>query len=136
MKFFTTLLKVSVTLCAAVSALLLTSCAVFNEMEAPPTEQLLVAAGFQVRPVTTPQQKAIASYVTPFKVHMRTKGNRAYYIYSDPKRGIVYVGGPKQYQKYQQLNVQQGIAEDQMAAAAEMQMMDLDEESLWSPFWD
>ena len=112
------------------------SCAMFNEMEAPPTEQLLVAADFQVRPVTTAKQQAVVSSVTPYKVQMRSKDSNVYYIYWDPKKQVVYVGGPKQYAKYQQLNVQQGIAEDQMAAAAEMQMMGLDEETLWDPFWD
>lgn len=100
------------------------------------TEQLLTAAGFQTRPVVTQQQQQVLASLTPYQVQMRTKGSSVYYIYPDPSRGFVLVGGPKQYQKFQNLSVQQGIAEDQMTAAAEMQMLSNNEAAMWDPFWD
>lgn len=122
----------------ASSALLLavffTGCTALNEMGSGSDEQLLVAAGFQPRPVQTAQQAAVMNAVTPYKVTMRTKGSSVYYIYAAPNKNLVYVGGPVQYQKYQQLAVQQGIAEDQMTAEAEMEML-AGEDSMWGGFW-
>jgi hypothetical protein len=115
-------------------AFVVSGCTLWNEMGSSSDEQLLIAAGFQARPVQTAQQTAVMNSVDPFKVTMRTSGSRVYYIYADPNKNVVYVGGPDQYQKYQQLAVQQGVAEDQMAAASEMQMLS-DEDGMWDPFW-
>jgi len=125
------------TLLAASSCLFLllfSGCTLWNEMGSSSDEQLLTAAGFQVRSVQTAQQAAVMNSIDPFKVTMRSTGSRVYYLYADPRQNVVYVGGPQQYQKYQQLAVQQGIAEDQMVAASEMQMLS-DEDSMWDPFW-
>jgi hypothetical protein len=114
--------------------LLFSGCTLWNEMGSSSDEQLLTAAGFQLRPVQTAQQAAVMNSIEPYQVTMRSDGSRVYYIYADPRQNTVYVGGPQQYQKYQQLSVQQGIAEDQMVAASEMQMLS-DEDSMWGPFW-
>jgi len=127
-------MKIILPLAALAFALVASGCTLWNEMGSSSDEQLLVAAGFQARPVQTAQQTAIMNSVDPFKVTMRTSGSRVYYIYADPNKNVVYVGGPAQYQKYQQLSVQQGIAEDQMTAAAEMQMLS-GEDAMWDPFW-
>jgi len=77
--------------------------------------------------------------LNPYKVQMRTKGNSVIYIYPDPKKNVAFVGGPSQYQAYQKLSVQQSIAENQAAAAAEMEMMGVDDGTfgmgMWDPFW-
>lgn len=120
----------------ATAALLLSGCAIFNQWNSSSDEQLLNAAGFQTRPVTTPQQAAVLASLTPYQVTMRTRGNQVYYIYGDPKRNIVLVGGQAQYDQFQKLQVQQGIAEDQLATASEMTMLASDESAMWDPFWD
>jgi hypothetical protein len=127
-------MKTLLSISAITLALFFSGCTLWNEMGASSEEPLLTAAGFQVRPVQTAEQARIMNSVDPFKVTMRTSGSSVYYIYADPNKNIVYVGGPAQYQKYQQLSVQQGIAEDQMTAAAEMQML-AGEDTMWDPFW-
>jgi len=129
------LLRHSLLLTFAFAALTLTGCAWWNQMGASSTEQLLTAAGFQVRPVDTPQKQAVMNSLTPYEVQMRSKGGRVYYVYPDTKQNIVYVGGPSQYQAYQKALLKEEEAEDQMAAASEMQMMSMDEYSMWDPFW-
>lgn len=116
--------------------LLLTGCAVINEMDASGTEQLLVASGFQVQPADTPQKQAAMNSVQPYKLLSHARGNTMRYLFADPKKNVVYVGGPKQYAAYQKLSVQQGIAEDQEMAAAEMQMLSIDQSAMWDPFYD
>ncbi len=125
---------------AAAAALFLTQgCALFNQMNSGSTEQLLVAAGFQERPANTPKRQQMMAKLNPYKVQMRTKGNSVIYIYPDPKKNVAFVGGPSQYQAYQKLSVQQSIAENQAAAAAEMEMMGVDDGTfgmgMWDPFW-
>lgn len=127
-------MKPLVALTAVIITILTSGCTLLNEMGSSSDEQLLIAAGFQARPVETAQQAAVMNSVKPYQVTMRTSGSKVYYIYAAPNKNIVYVGGPAQYQEYQQLSVQQGIAEDQMAAAAEMQML-AGEEEMWAPFW-
>lgn len=126
------------TLFALLTATLLvgiSGCAWMNEMDSTSTEQLLVASGFQTRMIDTPKKQAMVAELTPYRVQMRSKGNKVYYVYPDTRKGIVLVGGPLQYQQFQKLSVQQEVAEDQMTAAAEMQMMNMDEMGMWDPFW-
>lgn len=117
-------------------ATLLSGCALFNQMDAPSTEQSLVAAGFDVEPANTPQRQAALNSVTPYKLHSVPSGNSMRYLFADPKQNIVYVGGPQEYAAYQKLLVKQGIAEDQAMAAAEMQMLSVDQSAMWDPFYD
>lgn len=110
-----------------------TGCAWLNQMGSTSKEQLLSAAGFQARPANTANRQKLMACLNPYKVQMRAKGKNVYYVYPDPKKNILYVGTQGQYQQYQKLAVQQGIAEDQMAAASEMEMMDMDEGGMG--FW-
>ena len=97
-------------------------------------EQLLSAAGFQARPVQTSDQQAVFQSLKPYQINTRSKGNQVYYVYPDPKKNLVFIGGPAQYQKYSKLAVQQGIAEDQMAAASETEMLSYENMGMWDPF--
>lgn len=128
-------MKILLTLIAVCALTLSTGCTLFNQMGSASDEQLLTAAGFQSRPAQTAQQQNLLKTLTPYQVNTRTRGNITYYVYPDPKRNLVFIGGPVQYQKYSKLAVQQGIAEDQMAAAAETQMLSYDEVGMWDPFW-
>lgn len=135
-------MKNTILLLFAITALFFTQgCALFNQMNSSSTEQLLSAAGFQERPINTPKRQQMMAKLNPYKVQMRSKGNTVVYIYPDPKKNVAFVGGPSQYQAYQKLSVQQGIAEDKAAAAAEMEMMGVDDGfgmdgfGMWDPFW-
>lgn len=123
------------TLAALLFAVLFTGCTTLDRIDSAATEQVLVAAGFQTRLADTPQRRAQLQALTPYRIQPKSTNGRLIYIYPDPGRGYALIGGPRQYQKYQQLSLQQEVAEDQMAAASEMQMLSLDGYSAWSPFW-
>lgn len=122
---------------AVVAASLLAGCAFFNEMGSKQTEQLLAAAGFQARPASTAKAQALLAKLPPYQVQMWKKGKGVVYYYADPKNGAVWVGGPAEYQKYQQLSIQQGIAQDNLYAAEENEMaaMEWDEWDEFGPYW-
>jgi hypothetical protein len=100
---------------ATAAALLFTACA---SMTSANTESLLSAAGFVVRTPQTPQQQQIYAALPPYQVQRATvKGKGVFYVYKDEKAGVAYVGREQEYQRYQQLAIQQQITQDQITAA-------------------
>jgi hypothetical protein len=100
---------------AAAAALFLAGCA---SMGSANTTSLLTAAGFRARTPETPQQQQIYAALPPYQVQRATvKGKGVFYVYKDEKAGIAYVGREQEYQRYQQLAVQQQIAENYYMAA-------------------
>jgi hypothetical protein len=100
---------------AASAALFAAGCA---EMQSANTTSLLTAAGFRARTPETPQQQQIYAALPPYKVERATvKGKGVFYVYKDEKAGVAYVGREQEYQRYQQLAVQQQIAQDYYMAA-------------------
>ena len=64
---------------------------------------MLVAAGFKtVTPKTPAQQQKLQQLQTGQVVTIQKNG-RTYYIVADPHQNLVYVGGPHEYQAYQQM---------------------------------
>jgi hypothetical protein len=104
-----------IVLAVASAALFLTSCA---EMQSGNTTSLLTAAGFRARTPQTPTQQQIYAALPPYQVERATvKGKGVFYVYKDEKAGIAYVGREQEYQRYQQLAVQQQIAQNYYMAA-------------------
>jgi hypothetical protein len=100
---------------AAATALFITGCA---EMQSANTTSLLSAAGFRARTPQTPTQQQIYAALPPYKVERATvPGKGVFYVYKDEKAGLAYVGREQEYQHYQQLAIQQQIAQDQYMAA-------------------
>ena len=97
--------------------ILLASCA---GMGSANTESLLTAAGFRARTPQTPKQQQIYAALPPYKVERATVKGQVFYVYKDEKSGVAYVGREQEYQRYQQLAIQQQVAQ-QYYAAAEMQ---------------
>lgn len=81
------------------------------------TESLLSAAGFIVRTPQTPKQQQIYAALPPYQVHRATVNGKVFYVYKDEKAGVAYVGREQEYQRYQQLAIQQQIAQNQITAA-------------------
>jgi hypothetical protein len=48
---------------------------------------------------------------------MITKGGQTYYVFPDAANNRALVGGPKQYQTYQQYRLQRNLAAEQPATA-------------------
>jgi len=102
-------------LTAAVSTLFVAGCA---EMGSGNTTSLLSAAGFRVRTPQTPKQQQMYAALPPYKVERATVQGHTFYVYKDEKAGVAYVGREQEYQNYQQLAVQQQIAQDYYNAVA------------------
>src|SRR5215831_14331103 len=107
--------NLTVTFVAAAAALFVAGCA---EMESANTTSLLTAAGFRARTPQTPKQQQIYAALPPYKVERATvPGKGVFYVYKDEQAGLAYVGREPQYQRYQQLAIQQQIAQDYYMAA-------------------
>jgi hypothetical protein len=109
--------KVNIILIFAVAAatLVLAGCA---ETGSGNTTSLLTAAGFRARTPQTPKQQQIYAALPPYQVERATvPGKGVFYVYKDEKGGLAYVGREQEYQRYQQLAVQQQIAQNYYMAA-------------------
>lgn len=82
------------------------------------TESLLTAAGFRARTPQTPKQQQIYAALPPYQVERATvPGKGVFYVYKDERSGFAYVGREQEYQRYQQLAIQQQIAQNYYMAA-------------------
>lgn len=82
------------------------------------TTSLLSAAGFRVRTPQTPKQQQIYASLPPYQVQRATVNGRVFYVYKDEKAGVAYIGREQEYQRYQQLAIQQQIAQNYYTAVA------------------
>ena len=110
-------LKPSIILIFAVvvTALCVGGCA---EMGSGNTTSLLSAAGFRVRTPQTPKQQQMYAALPPYKVERASVNGHVFYVYKDEKAGVAYVGREQEYQQYQQLAIQQQIAQNYYTAVA------------------
>jgi hypothetical protein len=80
-------------------------------------ESMLVASGFKtITPKTAAQQQKLQK-LPPGKVTMINKKGRTYYIFPDPAQNKAYVGGPQEYQAYQQLRAANNLANENLETA-------------------
>ena len=78
---------------------------------------MLVAAGFKtITPRTAAQQQKLKQLQTGQVVTIQKNG-RTYYIVADPPQNLVYVGGPHEYQAYQQMRAQRQLAQENLQTA-------------------
>ena len=98
----------------AAATLFVAGCA---EMGSANTTSLLSAAGFRARTPQTPKQQQMYAALPPYKVERATVQGHAFYVYKDEKAGVAYVGREQEYQNYQQLAIQQQIAQNYYMAA-------------------
>jgi hypothetical protein len=97
-------------------------------------ESMLAASGFKtITPKSAAQQQKLQK-LPPGKVTMIQKKGKTYYIFPDPAHNLAYVGGPRQYQQYQQLRNDNKLAKESLETADMYQ----DEEMQWSVWggWD
>jgi hypothetical protein len=89
-------------------AVLVASCATSNDTKS--TEALVIAAGFKVIKPVKPDQKVMLEKLSENKLTRINHKDKTYYILPDRADGQAYVGGPKQYQSYQQLSQAKNVA--------------------------
>ena len=82
---------------------------------------MLVAAGFKTISPKTAEQRQRLQQLQTGQVAQIQRNGRTYYIVADPAQNVVYVGGPAEYQAYQQLRAQSQLAQDTYQTAANYQ---------------
>ena len=80
-------------------------------------ENLLIAAGFKVIVPSTAAQKQKLQTLPAGKVSLVQKGGKTYYVFPDASHNQAYVGGPTQYQAYQQLRLANKLANENLESA-------------------
>jgi len=116
-------------------AILLVGCASVGSAN---TTSLLTAAGFRAHTPQTPKQQQIFAALPPYQVQRATvPGKGVFYVYKDANAGIAYIGREADYQRYQQLAVQQQIAQNYYMAAQMQQAAAWQWYGAWGPraFW-
>jgi hypothetical protein len=81
------------------------------------TEDLLSAAGFKIVPATTPELQARLKAIPADKLTMVQRDGKEYFVFPDVTQNVLYVGQNGQYQRYQQLRLQNQLAQEQLNAA-------------------
>ena len=90
-----------------------------------------MASGFKVITPKTAKQQQKLQNLPPGKVTMIQKRGKTYYIFPDPTHNLAYVGGPKEYQAYQQLRATNKLVKENLETA-DMYQDEAMEWSLWS----
>lgn len=107
--------NIAILIATVAGAIFLAGCA---SMGSANTTALLTAAGFRARTPQTPKQQQIYAALPPYQVERaKVPGKGVFYVYKDEKSGLAYVGREQEYQRYQQLAIQQQIAQNYYMAA-------------------
>ena len=126
------------------TALLLTTfCALFGlsscaSLDAPNQEAMLSASGFRVWTPESAKQRELYTAAPAYKVQRGTAQNgKIFYAYKDEKKGVAYVGGEAEYQRYQQLAIQKNISDNYYQASVMNQQTAYGWYGAWGPqrFW-
>jgi len=98
-------------------AIAIAGCATSSQTSMQSKESMLVVAGFKTITPKTAAQKQKLQNLPPGKVTMVQKKGKTYYIFPDPAQNQAYVGGPKEYQEYQQLRAEKKLANENLETA-------------------
>lgn len=108
-------LSIAIIFAATVAALFFADCASVGSAN---TTSLLTAAGFRARTPQTPKQQQMYAALPPYQLQRATvPGKGVFYVYKDQNAGLAYIGREAEYQRYQQLAIQQQIAQNYYTAA-------------------
>jgi hypothetical protein len=112
--------RLALYLAGSIVALSFAACAETPAEKAQRLDPILSAAGFQMVQPTTQQKQGIFASMPPLKMNYYIgKDGQARYWFADPYQcNCVFKGDGKAYQQYQNLRIQQRIAEEQEEAAA------------------
>jgi hypothetical protein len=88
----------------------------------PEQENLATAAGFKIITPTKPDQVALLKTLPAGQVTRIVHEGKTYFVLPDAPNNLAYVGGPKQYEAYQQLRLAKQISNQNLEAAQMNQM--------------
>src|SRR3989440_12661040 len=89
-------------------------------------ESMLVASGFKVITPKTPAQQQKLQQLPPGHVAMINRKGRTYYVFPDAAHNQAYVGGPREYQAYQQARATNKLAKENLETAEMYQDAEMD----------
>ena len=119
-------------------AVALGACSLFQEspqQRAQRIEPMLSAAGFHMQPADNEQKRSAIQSLPPLKMRYYTKGGQLTYWFADPDYcQCVYTGNEAAYQRYQNLKIQNQMAQ-QAEMTAEANEEAAEEMSMPSPFF-
>ena len=99
------------TLTAAFAALVLLAGAAGAATPAPPVDDAeLLGLGFKVLVATTTAQQDWVRRMAPGQIRAMQRTGKKYFLYPDPARNQVYVGGPTEYEAYLKAHPQSKLA--------------------------
>jgi hypothetical protein len=114
----------------ALAGLVLAGCQTANVQN---KENLLAAAGFQIRPADTPEKLAALKSLPPHKFVQQVKNGQPIWLYADPTIcKCLYAGNQSAWQAYRQMVFQQNIASEQQMTALLNQQAAFDF-GVWGP---
>lgn len=115
-------------------AMALAGCATIEREDTEQTEQLLAAAGFDMRPADTPDRVADLQRLPQHKLVRHDRDGTVTYTYADAVDcKCLYSGDEKSYDAFQKLQVQEDIAQQEQMAAAMNQDDGMNWET-WGPW--
>ena len=97
------------------------------------TEDMLSAAGFDVKVASTPKQLQHLATLPPYKMIRLQRNGKERYVYADPAQKVIYVGGDFAYTRYRDLRLSKNLAE-QNIQDAEFNAERAAEWDVWGPF--
>jgi hypothetical protein len=101
--------------------------------QTPQSENLLSAAGFNVVVATTPQQLQHLAKLPPYKMMRIQRNGKDRYVYADPARKLIYVGGLFSYDRYRDLRLAKNLAAEDLQDA-KFNAERAAEWDVWGPF--
>jgi hypothetical protein len=81
------------------------------------TENILSAAGFNVVIATTPQQQIHLETLPAYKMMRIQRNGKDRYVYADPSRKLIYVGGLFAYDRFKDLRLAKNVTEQDLQDA-------------------
>jgi hypothetical protein len=97
---------------AACGIIFFAGCANMETGKTDQTKSLLSAAGFRMRTPQTAKQKELYAALPSNKIERGTAKGKVFYVFKDEKAGVAYVGGEPEHRRYQQLCMQQHVAQE------------------------
>jgi hypothetical protein len=121
-----------IVLSAVAIVTVLGGCAAVRRDQAAETTSLLTQAGFKLLKADTPERMAKLNALTPYKViPWKRKSGGTVYAYADPDPcQCVFVGSPKQYDRYLQLLGAEQAALTRAVEAAESEPQEFSESTI------
>jgi hypothetical protein len=81
------------------------------------TENILSAAGFNVVIATTPQQLIHLETLPAYKMMRIQRNGKDRYVYADPSRKLIYVGGLFAYDRFKDMRLAKNVTEQDLQDA-------------------